>query len=568
VDCRATRNSTEKTHLLLAAVLLIFLPTILFIAPTSGQEPLVPAGSTWKYLDNGTNQDSAWRQPAFNDSVWQSGPAQLGYGDGDESNLVEFGRNPRNKYVTSYFRHSFSVPDPSQYRGLKLKLLRDDGAVVYLNGVEIARSNMRSDKINYRTHASYNVTGGEEDTFFEFFVDPGRLVSGKNVLAVEIHQSSLTSADLSFDLELISTGVMRKAPYLMLEDDNTQMKIMWQLNSTATCTVKWGTDTLYSTGSEQTLEFGGAHQHSHTLTKLTPSVKYYYEVIADTSFFNGSFRAAPPSDTSSTKFIVYGDSRSYPADHDHVAEGIISAYTADSSYQSLIVSMGDLVNNGDEESDWDTEFFDTGYPHLQTMLSTMPYEAVMGNHERPGLLYSKYLPYPFAGDRYWSFDYGPAHFVMVDQYTDCGPGSPQLDWIERDLASTTKSWRFICMHEPGWSAGGHANDANVRKHIQPLCEKYGVAILFAGHNHYYARAEVNGVQHVTTGGGGAPLSPPDTTYPNVVTGTMTLHYCKVDIRANSLHLTALTPTGRVIDEFTLLNSQVSVEPAGKGIPQR
>jgi len=372
---------------------------------------------------------------------------------------------------------------------------------------------------------------------------------------------SRTSSDISLNPELAMTGVTHKAPYLMFTGDNAEMKVLWQLTSTATCTIEWGLDTLYSLGNVQTSEYGSDHQHTYTITNLTPATKYYYRVSVDTNKFVESFRAAPPSDVDDAKFIVYGDTRSYPADHDQVAGAIVSSYVADSSFQSLIVSVGDLVNNGDLESDWDTQFFATGYPHIQEMLANMPYQTVMGNHEKSGVLFSKYFPYPFVGGRYWSFDYGPTHFVIVDQYTSYGPGSPQLAWIENDLFSTATRWKFMIMHEPGWSAGGHPNNVSVQTYLQPLCEEYGVAVLFAGHNHYYARAEVNGVQHVTTGGGGAPLTLPDTTYPNIVTATMALHYCKVEIDSDSLHVTALTPAGQVIDEFTIvIGNPIGTEP--------
>lgn len=203
--------------------------------------------------------------------------------------------------------------------------------------------------------------------------------------------------------------------------------------------------------------------------------------------------------------------------------------------------------------------FDPDYPGIRSMLAQLPYQVAMGNHEESGALFSKYFPYPFAGARYWSFDYGPAHVAIVDQYTAYGPGSPQLAWLESDLASTDKPWRFVSLHEPGWSAGGgHSNDSIVQNYIQPLCEDYGVAVVFAGHNHYYARADVNGVQHVTTGGGGAPLYAPETTYPNVVVAEMALHYCKIEINRNILTFSALTPGGETIDEFTLVQTPIDV----------
>lgn len=164
---------------------------------------LVAARSTWMYLDNGSDQGTAWRQPGFDDSAWASRPAQLGYGDGDEANVVSYGPNASNKYITTYFRRSFTVTDPSLYSNLTLRLLRDDGAVVYLNGVEVFRSNMPTGEIRYTTLASATVGGTDESTYYTVTLSPALFVSGTNVLAVEVHQAALDSSDLSFDLELL-----------------------------------------------------------------------------------------------------------------------------------------------------------------------------------------------------------------------------------------------------------------------------------------------------------------------------------------------------------------------------
>ena len=162
---------------------------------------LVSAGSLWKFLDNGTDPGSAWRNPVFDDQAWASGVAQLGYGDGDESTVVSFGTNPTNRFITTYFRHAFNVANPS-YASLSLELLRDDGAVVYLNGREILRDNMPSGTIGYRTKASSAVNGAAESTFYRATVAASNLTAGANLLAVEIHQSSTNSSDISFDLVL------------------------------------------------------------------------------------------------------------------------------------------------------------------------------------------------------------------------------------------------------------------------------------------------------------------------------------------------------------------------------
>jgi len=166
----------------------------------------IPTGSSWTYLDNGSNQGTAWRAAGFNDGGWSSGAAQLGYGDGDETTVVSFGPDAANKYITTYFRRSFTVADASLVTALTLNLLRDDGAVVYLNGTEVVRSNIPGGTITSTTLAATAIGPPEESSIYTFSVDPTLLVSGANVMAVEVHQGSLGSSDLSFDLELTGTA--------------------------------------------------------------------------------------------------------------------------------------------------------------------------------------------------------------------------------------------------------------------------------------------------------------------------------------------------------------------------
>ncbi|MGH9656968.1 MAG: metallophosphoesterase family protein, partial [Bryobacteraceae bacterium] len=163
---------------------------------------LIPTTAVWRYLDNGTNQGTAWRATAFNDAAWKTGPAQLGYGDGDEATVVSYGNNANKKHITTYFRHAFSVSNPAAIGGLQLRLLRDDGAIVYLNGTEVFRSNMPAGNINFNTVAGTSVEGAAESTFYTQTVSPSLLATGTNVIAVEVHQVTKNSADLSFNLEL------------------------------------------------------------------------------------------------------------------------------------------------------------------------------------------------------------------------------------------------------------------------------------------------------------------------------------------------------------------------------
>jgi secreted PhoX family phosphatase len=184
---------------------LLFLATLGGLAlPAAAQTTLlVAASSSWKYLDNGTDQGTAWRAAAFNDAAWASGAAELGYGDNDETTVVGFGPNASNKYVTTYFRRQFQVTSLVGFAQLKLRLIRDDGAVVYLNGVEIFRDNLPTGAIAYNTLATATISGSDESTYVEAIVPKSALVAGTNTLAVEIHQDRGNSSDVSFKLELL-----------------------------------------------------------------------------------------------------------------------------------------------------------------------------------------------------------------------------------------------------------------------------------------------------------------------------------------------------------------------------
>ncbi|HEB62330.1 MAG TPA: hypothetical protein ENI82_04175, partial [Bacteroidetes bacterium] len=187
----------KPTYLLTFIILFLLLNT-----ESSGQTVLVPKNTDWKYLDDGSDQGTAWKETSYDDSSWASGNAELGYGDGDETTVLSYGGDSNNKYITYYFRHNFNVSDPNESNNLVLNILRDDGAVVYINGTEVQRTNMPSGSINYLTHASSTIGGSDEDIFNEFIISSDQLVTGTNLIAVEIHQRSSSSSDISFNLEL------------------------------------------------------------------------------------------------------------------------------------------------------------------------------------------------------------------------------------------------------------------------------------------------------------------------------------------------------------------------------
>ncbi len=194
--------------------------------PTPTNTTLIAAGSVWRYRDLASAAPAGWSAAAFDDSAWASGPAQLGFSNGEEQDEATLITN--NRQITSYFRHSFNVADPAAYAGLSYWLLRDDGGVVYLNGVEIFRTaNLPAPP----AVISYTTTTGSPNG--ENTVDVGTtnrtaLRAGSNVLAVEIHQQSATSSDVSFDFSLVGLGAPVSVPQsLRFGDYDGRLTIAW-----------------------------------------------------------------------------------------------------------------------------------------------------------------------------------------------------------------------------------------------------------------------------------------------------------------------------------------------------
>ena len=173
--------------------------------------PLVAYGSNWKYLDNGTDQGTAWRAAGFNDAAWASGPSKLGYGDANNATTVGFGPSSTNKYVTTYFRQSFNIANPGSISTLDLGVVRDDGVAVYLNGVEIVRNNLAAGAL-FNTLApspaidAANETTPQTSSVSVASLPVGTLVAGTNVLSAEIHQQAVGSSDIGFNFQMTSSG--------------------------------------------------------------------------------------------------------------------------------------------------------------------------------------------------------------------------------------------------------------------------------------------------------------------------------------------------------------------------
>lgn len=172
-----------------------------FVMPLAlAAQTIVPAGSEWRYLADGTDQGTNWRGAAFEDASWPVGPAPLGFGEGNLATTMTSGGGP----TTTYFRLKFTVADWRAFRTLTMRVRFDDGVLVYLNNRVIGRANLPSSGVTNLTPADATVAGHDELQWRQFGAAPSYLLNGTNVLAVELHQSVNGWRDGVFDLELVA----------------------------------------------------------------------------------------------------------------------------------------------------------------------------------------------------------------------------------------------------------------------------------------------------------------------------------------------------------------------------
>lgn len=477
--------------------------------PRALDGPLVTAGSVWKYLDNGSDQGTAWREVGFDDSTWASGPAQLGYGEGDEATVVSYGPDPNNKYVTTYFRRTFVVEDLAAIESLELQLVADDGAVVYLNGVELQRENLAVDPVLYDTLA----TGSPpvENAFSTYsFLPVTSLVQGINVLAVEVHQFARTSSDISFDLALFARPFVQRllrGPYLQMGTTQA-VTVRWRTALPASSRVRYGLAGFpLGTVAE---DLTPKTEHALRLTGLQANTAYDYSIgDADGNVFDSgpgcTFQTAPlPGSAQPIRIWALGDSgRPGPA-QDQVRDAFLALQG--SARLDLWLMVGDNAYDSGTDAEYQAGLFD---PYAAILKRSVLWPA-LGNHDtgQSGVFSNDY-PYfqmftlpaaaeaggvPSGTPHYYSFDYGNVHFICLDSMTaDRTPAGAQALWLQADLAQTNADWIIAFWHHPPYSKGSHDSDfegvmIEMRETFNPILEAGGADLLLTGHSHAYERS--------------------------------------------------------------------------------
>ncbi len=483
-----------------------------FISFGTGQ---TTPGSSWKYLDNGTNQGTSWRSIGFDDSAWTTGASELGYGETDQNTTVGFGGNANNKYVTTYFRKTITITDVSAFSGFTMNLKRDDGIVVYVNGVEVFINNLTS---NPAYNALASLAADDGNSVLTAVLPTSFFTNGSNILAVEIHQNALTSSDITFDMELIGTPnpVVTRGPYLQMGTTDG-VTIRWRTNIPTDSKVSWGTSFGIYTGvvSHPAL----TTEHSLRISTLLPDTKYYYTVgstaITMQSAVSNNFTTLPPENTNrKMRFIGLGDCGNNSANQLNVRNSLLN-YLGSNLVDGLLL-FGDNAYTTGTDAEYQSNFFDI---YKDSFLKNCKLYPAPGNHDYGNSASntgSRTMPYhlnftvPQAGEiggvpsgvtNYYSYNIGNVHFISLDSYGKDDANTTkmydmngaQATWLLADLATNTQKWTVVYFHHPPYTKTSHDSDTEqdlvaVREKFIRVLEQNGVDLVLCGHAHGYERS--------------------------------------------------------------------------------
>ena len=331
----------------------------------------------------------------------------------------------------------------------------------------------------------------------------------------------------------------------------------------------------YTFFQDPVYEFVVRYSYCQRIDGLEPDNVYHYSVQLGSVQTEDHLFATAPLTGMPFSFVTYGDSRSdplYPLGvpnrfHENVVEEM-KQHAFD-----FLLNVGDIVNDG-----YDIRLWEIALEEIAPISADYPYYPVFGNHERrneQGVIgadvYSMLFSNPGEAsgsgtELYYSFDYGNAHFTLLDTNTDIDPESEQGQWLRADLETASDNeniqWKFLLFHHPPYSASligiGDERSRVTREYIPPIAEEFGVDIVFAGHQHSYERSFKDGVYYIVTGNGGAlpsfieasVLNP----YIQFFEGNPNFQhfgFCIIEIVDDYLYLESVISDGTVIDSLSL-----------------
>ena len=213
----------------------------------------------------------------------------------------------------------------------------------------------------------------------------------------------------------------------------------------------------------------------------------------------------------------------------------------------FVIMLGDNIYGSERPQDFVQKF---EKPYQGLLAEKIPFYAALGNHDDPTQRY--YKLFNMNGERFYTFKKGDARFFVLDSnYVD----QPQLKWLEEQLARATDRWKIAYFHHPIYSSGArHGSEVDLRTRVEPLFVKYGVDIVFAGHEHFYERLVPQKGIYYFTQGGAAKLREGNIRTSSALTAKgfdLDNSFMVAELGKDSMQFQVLSRTGKRIDSGTL-----------------
>ena len=327
--------------------------------------------------------------------------------------------------------------------------------------------------------------------------------------------------------------------------------------------------------------YGGKRLHEAHVCGLAASTQYFYKVGGPGAWSEVTEVATGPEvgSTEIFRFAVLGDSRDNPSE---LARIQALAMERGVEFQ---VFTGDAVDSGGSQAQWNAFFgAAAGDMEVAHALARMPFMPANGNHDSLALNYVAQFSLPQIatdgergqGEQWYSFDYGNAHFVILDDQASSTALDAQLAWLEADLAAVDRTrtpWVFAAHHESTYSCStNHGSNKTLRRRVQPIFDAHRVDMVFSGHDHHYERSrpirdldgsneglparatadgapiDESGTVYVVSGGAGAPLYGVRESCAHTQRVEMIRHFVVIEIEDRTLRFAAYALDGSVIDQ--------------------
>jgi len=202
-----------------------------------------------------------------------------------------------------------------------------------------------------------------------------------------------------------------------------------------------------------------------------------------------------PLKPDSVRFAVIGDMGTGKKPQYEVAEQMIKDRRKFPF--EFVITVGDNLYRGSNPSDYKNKF---ELPYKLLLDAGVNFYAVLGNHDSPNERF--YKPFNMNGQKYYTYKKGNVRFFALDSnYMD----KQQVSWLEKELQDSGSDWKICYFHHPLYSSGAsHGASTDLRLLLEPLFVKYGVQVVFAGHEHVYERVKPQkGIYYFTEGASGS-----------------------------------------------------------------